>query len=386
MHRSGIAAPYVPIQIKDIQVTRHIMKLFPALEQRYTAEQLSAGAAQRLAQEIAFAPVVFQVSRLMVKFGILDRLNDSADGMTLEEIAESAGLSRYAAQVLLESSLTIGTVLVQDDRYFISKAGWFLLKDQMARVNMDFVHEVCYQGLFDLEATLLNGKPEGLKVFGNWPTIYEGLSQLPAVTQEKWFAFDHYYSDNSFAEALAIVFSRPVKKLLDVGGNTGRWAVQCVGHNQDVEVTVMDLPQQIGLMRKAVAGKAGEARIHGHPANLLDASVPFPEGFDAIWMSQFLDCFSEEEVTGILSRAARSMGADTDLYIMEPFWDRQKYETAAYCLTQTSIYFTAMANGNSKIYHSEDMIRCVENAGLQVVGIHDKLGRGHSILRCRKKD
>ncbi|WP_107928452.1 methyltransferase [Neisseria animaloris] len=360
------------------------MKLFPALEERYSADRLSAGAAQRLAQEIAFAPVVFQVSRLMVKFGILDCLNGRQEGMTLAEIAESAGLSRYAAQVLLEASLSIGTVITQNDRYLIAKAGWFLIKDRMVGVNMDFIHEVCYQGLFDLEATLLNGKPEGLKVFGNWPTIYEGLSQLPETAREKWLAFDHYYSDNSFPEALEIVFAKPVAKLLDVGGNTGRWALQCVGYNQDVEVTIMDLPQQLGLMRQAVEGKEGAERIHGHPANLLDPAVPFPEGFDAIWMSQFLDCFSEEEVTSILSRAAKSMGADTDLYIMEPFWDRQKYETAAYCLTQSSIYFTAMANGNSKFYHSEDMIRCVGDAGLKVAEIHDGLGRGHSILRCRK--
>ncbi|OSI07912.1 C-20 methyltransferase BchU [Neisseria animaloris] len=360
------------------------MKLFPALEERYSTEQLSAEAAQRLAQEIAFAPVVFQVSRLMVKFGILDCLNGRQEGMTLAEIAESVGLSRYAAQVLLEASLSIGTVITQNDRYLITKAGWFLIKDWMVGVNMDFIHEVCYQGLFDLEATLLNGKPEGLKVFGNWPTIYEGLSQLPETAREKWLAFDHYYSDNSFPEALEIVFAKPVAKLLDVGGNTGRWALQCVGYNQGVEVTIMDLPQQLDLMRQAVQGKEGAERIHGHPANLLDPAVPFPEGFDAIWMSQFLDCFSEEEVTSILSRAAKSMGADTDLYIMEPFWDRQKYETAAYCLTQSSIYFTAMANGNSKFYHSEDMIRCVGDAGLKVAEIHDGLGRGHSILRCRK--
>ena len=52
------------------------MQLFPALEQRYSHEHQSAGEAQRLAQEIAFAPIVFQVSRLMVKFGILDLLTD----------------------------------------------------------------------------------------------------------------------------------------------------------------------------------------------------------------------------------------------------------------------------------------------------------------------
>ncbi|OSI13454.1 class I SAM-dependent methyltransferase [Neisseria canis] len=360
------------------------MKLSPVLEERYSTERFSAGAAQRLAQEIAFGPIVFQVSRLMVKFGILDRLNEQQEkGMSLEEIAESAGLSRYAAQVLLEASLSIGTVLVQNGRYVISKAGWFLLKDKMARVNMDFVQEICYQGMFDLEATLLSGKPEGLKVFGQWPTIYEGLSQLPAEAREKWLAFDHFYSDSAFPEALKIIFSKPVKRLLDIGGNTGRWAQQCVAHNAEVEVTIMDLPQQLGLMREAVAGKPGAERIHGHPANLLDASSPFPKGFDAIWMSQFLDCFSEDEVTCILQRAADSMDAHTDLYIMEPFWNRQQYETAAYCLTQTSLYFTALANGNSKIYHSEDMAHCINRAGLKIESVHDGIGLGHTILRCR---
>ncbi|ASP16665.1 methyltransferase domain protein [Neisseria sp. oral taxon 020 str. F0370] len=360
------------------------MKLFPALERRYSEEHLGAGEAQRLAQEIAFAPIVFQVSRLMVKYGIFERLNEASDGLTQDEIAEAAGIGSYAAQVLLEASLSIGTVHTRGGRYFLGKAGWFLLKDKLARVNMDFVQEVCYQGMFDLEKTLETGKPEGLKVFGGWPTIYEGLSSLPPETQKAWFGFDHYYSDNSFAQALQTVFGRPVKKLLDVGGNTGRWALQCVSHNPDVEVTVMDLPQQIGLMKESVKGKPGAERIHGHPTDLLDPATPFPMGFDAIWMSQFLDCFSEAEVTGILERAARSMDENTSLYIMEPFWDRQRYETAAYCLTMTSLYFTAMANGNSKIYHSEDMMRCARNAGLEIAEISDGLGLGHSILRCVK--
>lgn len=46
------------------------MKLFPSLQKRYAKERFTAVQAQRLAQEIAFGPVVFQVSRLMLKFGI----------------------------------------------------------------------------------------------------------------------------------------------------------------------------------------------------------------------------------------------------------------------------------------------------------------------------
>jgi hypothetical protein len=158
-----------------------------------------------------------------------------------------------------------------------------------------------------------------------------------------------------------------------------------VASDPDVRVTIMDLPQQIALMKRQTAGQPGAERISGHGANLLDKRVPFPPGFDAIWMSQFLDCFSEEEVTSILARAAASMRDDARLFIMETFWDRQRFETAAYCLTQISLYFTALANGNSKMYHSDDMIRCVEAAGLAVDRIADGLGKGHSILVCKKR-
>ena len=222
-------------------------------------------------------------------------------------------------------------------------------------------------------------------MFGQWPTIYEGLSQLPPEVQKSWFGFDHFYSDNSFAEALQIVFANHPRTLLDVGGNTGRWATQCVTFDKDVNVTIMDLPQQIEMMKKQTAGLDGVDRIHGHGANLLDPAVPFPTGFDAIWMSQFLDCFSESEVTSILTRAARSMTKDSTVFIMETFWDRQRFETAAFDLTMTSVYFTALANGNSKMYHSDDMTRCIEAAGLQVTAMHDGVGLGHTIVECKLK-
>lgn len=361
------------------------MKLFPELEKKYTKEQLTALEAQRLAQEIAFGPVVFQVSRLMIKFGIFRLLDDHKNGLTLDEIAEKTKLARYAVQVLLEASLTIGTVLFQNEHYRLSKAGWFLIHDEMVKVNIDFNHDVNYLGLFKLEESLLNGKPEGLKVFGNWETIYEGLSQLPEQVQKSWFGFDHYYSDNSFQQALEIVFANQPKTLLDVGGNTGRFATQCVLYSDTANVTIMDLPQQLEMMREQTKKLPEAARIHGHAANVLDEKTTFPENFDAIWMSQFLDCFSEKEISSILSRAADSMTSNSRVYIMETFWDRQRFETAAYCLTQISLYFTALANGNSKMYHSEDMERCVNEAGLLVETIHDGLGLGHSIMVCRKK-
>ena len=88
------------------------MKLPKQLLDRYGAERQSAGEAQRTANEIAFAPVVFQVSRLMKKFGILSALNEAEGELSISEIAKKLSLSEYAVKLLLESSLSIGTVLL----------------------------------------------------------------------------------------------------------------------------------------------------------------------------------------------------------------------------------------------------------------------------------
>lgn len=367
------------------------MDLFPSLKLKYSKEQLSAREAQDRAEFIAWGPVLFQVSRLMIKFGILDMLRDSDNGMTREEICQKTGLSDYAVKCLTEASLCIGTILVdvETNRFKLSKTGWFLLNDPATRVNIDFNHDVNYIGLFDMEEALKERKPAGLKHFGNWPTVYEALSELPQQVQKSWFGFDHFYSDSSFPEALRIIFNEnKTRSLYDVGGNTGKWALQCVGYDDNVNVTILDLPQQIEMMKKNIEGKKGAERISGYAINLLDKDSNFPEydgGLDAIWMSQFLDCFSMDEIVSILTRAKTAMSADTRIYIMETLWDRQRYDTAAFCLTMTSLYFSCIANGNSKMYNTEDMESCIQKAGLYIEKIYDGLGQGHSIIVCKIK-
>lgn len=368
------------------------MKLTDNLKRQYTSDSISAYDAQRMAEFIAWGPALFQSQRIMLEWGIFDMLCESDKGMTRGEVVERTGKSDYAIKCLLEASLCIGSIYVntESDRYRLGKIGWFLLTDEATRANIAFNHDVNYEGWFHLEESLSEGKPRGLEHFGSWPTIYEGLSSLPPKVQESWFGFDHFYSDHSFPEALKIVFDEcGVKTLYDVGGNTGKWALQCVAHSPEARVTILDLPQQIAMMQDNISGREGAERISGYGINLLDESQAFPKSearLDGIWMSQFLDCFSMDEMTSILKRAAEAMQDDTRIFIMETLWDRQKYDTAAFCLTMTSLYFTALANGNSKMYNTEDMEYVISAAGLEVEKIYDHLGQGHSILVVRKKD
>jgi len=100
-------------------------------------------------------------------------------------------------------------------------------------------------------------------------------------------------------------------------------------------------------------------------------------------MSQFLDCFKEEDIVKMLKRIKESMQENARIYIMEPLWDKQLFETSAYCVINTSPYFTAMANGYSKMFNSIDMIAFIEAAGLTVVEEIDDVGICQSILICK---
>jgi len=351
----------------------------------FTKDNKSALEAKGMAQWIAFGPVVFQVARVLRNAGILRiLLEKGSEGLSQDEIRDKVQLPEYGVRILLESALGIGLVILNEGKYTITKTGTYIHNDPLTNANMDFVHDVCYKGLFALDKSIETGKPEGLKEFGPWDTIYEGLSSLPPQVQKSWFAFDHFFSDLAFPPALSKVYSGGIQKILDIGGNTGKWAVASARYNKDLQITIMDLPGQLAVAREKVKEAGLSDRISFYPANLLDAKTPFPKGFDAIWMSQFLDCFSEAEIVSILKRCYDSIGEDQYVLILEAFWDEQRFEAAAFCLQQTSVYFTALANGNSQMYHSEIFIRCIEEAGFYVAEKINDIGLSHTLLKCKK--
>jgi ubiquinone/menaquinone biosynthesis C-methylase UbiE len=349
------------------------------------AEPLSLIEARYEAQKIAFGPFIFQAARLLRELGILQALRGSRTGLTLEEIVGQVEVSRYGVLVLLEAGLGAGLLRVDADRYLMTSTGAMILKDELTRINMDFVHHGCFQAMFYLEDAIRRGEPAGLqKVFGDFKTIYPALSTLPETARESWFRWDHYYSDAAFSQALPIVFERAPRKLLDVGGNTGKWAMRCAQHSPDVSITILDLPGQLAVAERNIEQAGLKGRIATQAADLLDHARPFPAGFDAIWMSQFLVCFSEADVLKLLQRAGAALGPDGALYILDTFWDRQEHEVAAFSLQASSLYFTCLANGNSRMYKYSDLAVMLKAAGLRVEKVSGTLGICSSLLTCRR--
>ncbi|MBC3919829.1 class I SAM-dependent methyltransferase [Undibacterium sp. CY18W] len=352
------------------------------LDKKFSPERQSAFAARFEAQKIAFGPVVFQCVRYAWKRGMLQALSDTGGtGLTIAELAATGRWTEYVLKVVLETCLSAGVVYLSAGRYVIDKTGYCVLTDAITQINLDFNHDVCYEGLFRLDESLDQEKPLGLTALGDWPTLYQGLSQLPEPAKTSWFAFDHHYSDTSFPDILPDVFATAPRRLMDIGANTGKFSCAALAYNPSVEMHLVDLPKQLTVAEENLRKAGVVERAHFHPVDLLDAEMALPANMDMIWMSQFLSCFSEPAIASILQRAAAALSPQGQLLIMDTFWDRQRYDIAAFCLINTSPYFTSMASGNSKIYESNDYIRLAEAAGLQLLTTRDDIGYCHSLLR-----
>lgn len=352
------------------------------LNKTFSAEPQTAFEARFEAQKIAFGPVVFQCVRYAWKRGMLGALGKAGKaGLSIDEMERTGNWSSYVLKVALESCLSAGVVRINEGRYVLDKIGFCVLSDSITQINFDFVHDVCYQGLFDLERALDAQAPLGLATLGDWPTIYEGLTALPEPARASWFAFDQFYSDTSFPTILADVFATSPQRVMDIGANTGRFSCAALAHDAKVEMHLVDLPRQLAVAEATLLAAGVRERAHLHALDLLDAQSPVPAGMDVIWMSQFLSCFSEPAISSILRRVAKALAPQGQLLILDTFWDRQRYDIAAFCLINTSPYFTAIASGNSKVYESTDYIRLCADAGLRLVSVRDDLGYCHSLLR-----
>ncbi len=329
---------------------------------------------------IAFAPYAFQASVLLRDYGILQQLLERVDGLAFETINENTAISAYGVRILLEAGIGIGLLYEEHGLYFISKTGSMFITDAMVNVNTNFMRDICYEGAGKLKESIESGKPEGLQFLGPWNTLYEGLTQLTPLQEKSWFDFDHYYSDHVFPLVMPKVFENGPRSILDIGANTGKFSSHCLSYDEDIKMSLVDLGKQLEVAAKNLDAKGFADRYTLIEHNMLDHSKELPGTYDVIWMSQFLDCFSEDEIIHILKKCKKALNPNGKILINETFWDNQPFHASMYSLQMTSLYFTTIANGNSQMYDSRVFQKLIETAGLTLLEKQENIAQTHTLL------
>lgn len=202
---------------------------------------------------------------------------------------------------------------------------------------------------------------------------------MSEIFKKSWYEFDNYYSDNCFEEVYNIIASQHPEKFFDIGGNTGGFEKVCLVKNPNIDISMLDLKANIEVVSKNSQLK----KCKFYSVNMLEEEPNLPKISGAVLMSQFLDCFSKAQIKRILENIKKSADKETKVYILEPFTDNQYFEASKLSLIEISLYFTCMANGNSKMYKKSEMIQLVKDAGLEVSNIYENIGtHEYTLLEC----
>lgn len=351
----------------------------------FSRDELNAGEALNHAHFLAFAPYAFEVARILRDRGLLVLLEERGyEGLSASEAAEVSSLPQNSATVLLEAGLGIGLLHGRDGRFCLSKAGHYFLQNPTVRSNTDLMRDLCLPGLAQLEESLAEGRPLGLLSFGASSSIFEALPELPMRARQSWYAFNNHHSSAAFGDAMPSIFAQQPRRILDIGGSTGLFALTCLDYSDEVHIGIADLSSAPARTEPGIAAAIRAGRVTLHKLNVLDLAEQLPSGYDAIWMSQFMPCFSESQIHSILHRCLAVLPAGGRLWLMEAFWDRQRYQAAAAALQMTSVYFAHLATGCSRMWQSDTLRALIRESGFELLSIKDDMGRGHSLLELRK--
>lgn len=95
------------------------------------------------------------------------------------------------------------------------------------------------------------------------------------------------------------------KRLLDVGGGPGTYAVYFCLKNTDLRATIFDLPTSEPFARKTIQRFGLEKRVDFVAGNFLED--PLPKGHDVGWLSQVLHGEGPEDAARLVARTGAAL-------------------------------------------------------------------------------
>jgi (2Fe-2S) ferredoxin/predicted O-methyltransferase YrrM len=217
----------------------------------------------------------FQPSRAALTAVELDLFSAVADGASADEVASRRQTHPRATEALLNALVALGLLEKQDGRFRNGEWASLYLRAEAPH---------------DSRAALMHS----VHLWPRWSTLTECVREGPAVAfnemaargQDWTEAFIAAMHKNATARAQPVVSAldlEGVRRVLDLGGGSGAYAMAFARGRPEIEVTVFDLPTVTPLTRRYVGGSGMEDRIHTRDGDLRTDS--YGTGFDLVFVS-----------------------------------------------------------------------------------------------------
>ena len=148
----------------------------------------------------------------------------------------------------------------------------------------------CYHRSFE-------ASPENYELTKRWMRITTTFTKYESQVCMKYHDFSRY------------------RRILDIGGNSGEFALQICRRHPEVSATVFDLPLVCDIGLEHIRSEPEADRISFIKGNAL--TDPLPEGFDLITFKSMLHDWPEKEAKQFVEKASHSLEPGGTLLIFE---------------------------------------------------------------------
>lgn len=229
-----------------------------------------------------------------VKLEIFNHLSQKK--RTVEELSSIVNVEPHRLEILLNALVVMN--LIHKEREFYTNteiSNRYLVKGQEEYIGDVVLHNVrCWHLWTKLSDALKNGFTEDMKIIQNTERLHF-IRAMDALSRTR----------------AAIIADRidlhGVKKLLDLGGGPGTYAMEFKKRYPHMEVAIFDLPEVIPITEEFLRARGFSGKINTIAGDFFEDEIT--SSYDLVWISQIIHSLSAEECRILFRKVYRALAA-----------------------------------------------------------------------------
>lgn len=248
--------------------------------------------------EIAYGFIASKVLFAALEIGVFTALADGP--RTAAELAAALTVAPHRMTTLLRALAALGLVVVDGEDYANSPgAERHLVRGAKGDIGEYYRLQIgrqIYPALMHLD--------DGIAGKGS---AFDGFAELMSTPGEaEMFTVAQHTGSLAAARTLAGRLPLPgARRLFDVGGGSGAFAIAFCEANPELQVTLLDFPGPLDIARGYRDAENLQARIDLRSGDATQ--VRWPQEQDVVLMSYLVSALSEAEIDDVLAAAHRSL-------------------------------------------------------------------------------
>jgi 2-polyprenyl-3-methyl-5-hydroxy-6-metoxy-1,4-benzoquinol methylase len=256
----------------------------------------------------------FQKSRIVLTAFELDLFSVINEGtLTSEEIAGRCQTETKAMERLLNALVALDLLCKENDKFSNSQ----IAKQYLTKGSPTFMGGIMHSvNLWDTWSNLTQSVKTGI------PSARQAINDRGENWLEAFIAAMHDRARQQATPSVALLNLDGVKRVLDLGGGSGAFAMAFVDAAKDITATVFDLKNVIPLTKKYILDNGYSNRIDTLAGDYTVDSIGF--GYDLIFLSAIIHSNSYETNKRLVAKCAASLNPGGQLVIQDHIMSKDR--------------------------------------------------------------